>query len=405
MNMKKNLFKLENTIQNYEWGSKTAIPELFGVENCQQEPLAELWMGAHPNGCSKVDLNGKKVLLSELIDSDKDGFLSPQTALSFGELPYLFKVLAADSALSIQVHPSKEEAEIGFAKEDCLGIDRKHPKRNYRDPNHKPELVYALTSYQAMNGFRSFSEIVSLFSRITEQISIPQVHALVTQFENNLTASGLETFFVGILSLTGSDKLQAIDGLLTFAHECVESGEVVEEFSLVLELANTYPGDIGLFSPLILNVLTLQPGETMYLDARTPHAYLKGTGLEVMANSDNVLRAGLTSKHIDVEELAQCTLFEEKPKNKLRIQPRIEGNKQSYSIPVPDFKFDCFVHAENNVIKVDSAEIVFAIDSDVEVYHQSGESLLLSKGESVFIPAYAKEYTFSSKGRIARVYN
>lgn len=405
MNMKKNLFKLENTIQNYEWGSKTSIQELFGFENNNQEAQAEIWMGAHPNGCSKVQLNGKKILLSELIERDKEGFLSPRTALSFSELPYLFKVLAADNALSIQVHPSKEEAELGFAKENRLGIDPKHPQRNYRDANHKPELVYALTPYQAMNGFRSFNEIVSLFSRITEQIFIPKVQALVSQFEKNLTTDGLESFFVGILSLKGDDKRQAIDGLMTFAHACSENDAQDNEFTVILELADTYPGDIGLFAPLILNVLTLQPGETMYLDARTPHAYLKGTALEVMANSDNVLRAGLTPKHIDVEELVRCTLFEEKPKSKLLIQPSLEGNKQSYSIPVPDFEFDCFVQAENDVIKVDSAEIVFAIDSSVEVYHQSGESLVLNKGESVFIPAYAKEYTLSSEGRIARVYN
>ncbi|WP_172567636.1 mannose-6-phosphate isomerase, class I [Vibrio fluvialis] len=405
MVMKKNLFKLDNTIQNYVWGSKTAIQKLFGIENINQEPQAELWMGAHPNGCSKVELDGQMHLLSTLIESDKIGFLSEITAEQFGELPYLFKVLAADNALSIQVHPSKEEAEIGFAKEDRLGIDRKHPTRNYRDPNHKPELVYALTPYQAMNGFRNFSEIVSLFSRITDQLSIPQVQALVSEFKNDLTPSGLEEFFVGILSLTDRDKSQAIDGLLTFAYECVENGSDGDEFALILELANSYPDDIGLFAPLILNVLTLQPGETMYLDARTPHAYLKGTGLEVMANSDNVLRAGLTPKHIDVEELASCTLFEEKSKDKLLMQPSLDGNKQSYPIPVPDFEFDCFIKAENEVIKVRSAEIVFAIDSDVDVSHQSGESLVLKKGESVFIPAYASEYTLSSEGRIARVYN
>lgn len=403
--MTKHLFKLENTIQNYVWGSKTAMQELFGVENSKQDAQAELWMGAHPNGCSKVEWNGKKVLLSALINSDKEGVLSPKTALSFGELPYLFKVLAADNALSIQVHPSKEAAEIGFAREDHLGIDRNDPKRNYRDPNHKPELVYALTHYQAMNGFRNFSDIVSLFSRLTAQISISQVHALLTQFENDMTSSGLEAFFVGILSLSGKDKMEALDGLLTFAYENVEMGTLGDEYALILELSKTYPGDIGLFAPLILNVLTLQPGEAMYLDARTPHAYLKGVGLEVMANSDNVLRAGLTQKHIDVEELASCTLFEEKPKDKLLLPPSLDGNKQSYSIPIPDFEFDCFLKADNEQIQVRSAEIVFAIDSDVEVSHQSEESLVLKKGESAFIPAYAKTYTLSSKGRIARVYN
>ncbi|MBY8197525.1 mannose-6-phosphate isomerase, class I [Vibrio fluvialis] len=403
--MTKHLFKLENTIQNYVWGSKTAMQELFGVENSKQDAQAELWMGAHPNGCSKVEWNGKKVLLSALINSDKEGVLSPKTALSFGELPYLFKVLAADNALSIQVHPSKEAAEIGFAREDHLGIDRNDPKRNYRDPNHKPELVYALTHYQAMNGFRNFSDIVSLFSRLTAQISISQVHALLTQFENDMTSSGLEAFFVGILSLSGKDKMEALDGLLTFAYENVEMGTLGDEYALILELSKTYPGDIGLFAPLILNVLTLQPGEAMYLDARTPHAYLKGVGLEVMANSDNVLRAGLTPKHIDVEELASCTLFEEKPKDKLLLPPSLDGNKQSYSIPIPDFEFDCFLKADNEQIQVQSAEIVLAIDSDVEVSHQSEESLVLKKGESAFIPAYAKTYTLSSKGRIARVYN
>lgn len=403
--MTKHLFKLENMIQNYVWGSKTAMQELFGVDNSKQEAQAELWMGAHPNGCSKVEWNGNKILLSALISSDKEGVLSPETALSFGELPYLFKVLAADNALSIQVHPSKEEAEIGFVKEDNLGIDRKDPKRSYRDPNHKPELVYALTPYQAMNGFRNFNDIVSHFSRMTAQISIPRVHALLTQFENNMTSSGLEAFFVGILSLSGKDKMEALDGLLTFAYENVGTGTLGDEYALILELAKTYPSDIGLFAPLILNVLTLQPGEAMYLGARTPHAYLKGTGLEVMANSDNVLRAGLTPKHIDVEELASCTLFEEKPKDKLILPPSLDGNKQSYSIPVPDFEFDCFLKADNEQIKVRSAEILFAIDSDVEVSHQSEESLVLKKGESAFIPAYAKAYTLSSKGRVARVYN
>ena len=142
----------------------------------------------------------------------------------------------------------------------------------------------------------------------------------------------------------------------------------------------------------------------MFLDARTPHAYIGGTGLEVMANSDNVLRAGLTSKHIDVYELARCTLFDEKPIDSLLLTPEVLGNKLSYSVPVPDFKFDCYVKANHEKVKVKSAEILFAIDSCMSVLHASGETLLVKRGESIFVPAYVGEYTLSSSGRVARVF-
>ncbi|EGR2537669.1 mannose-6-phosphate isomerase, class I [Vibrio cholerae] len=399
------LFKLENTIQNYAWGSKTALQWLFGIENLTQQPQAEIWMGAHPNGCSKVQYSDGVYLLSDLIDADKPGILSPRTAQEFGELPYLFKILAADSALSIQVHPDKVSAELGFAKEEALGIDRCHPQRNYRDSNHKPELVYALTPYQAMNGFRRFSEIIAFFEPLVTKSHLPKVAALLEQFCANKTSAGLEVFFVGILSLSGDDKMQALKALLTYAYQQLLNQDKRIEFALILELAQSYPSDIGLFAPLMLNVLTLRPGEAMYLDARTPHAYLKGVGLEVMASSDNVLRAGLTTKHIDVTELARCTLFSEKPKETLLLEPVVEGNKQSYSVPVPDFAFDCFLKAEAEHIYVESAEIVLSIDADTTVSHLSGETLLLKKGESAFIPAFAKEYIITSTGRVARVFN
>ncbi|EGR4062147.1 mannose-6-phosphate isomerase, class I [Vibrio cholerae] len=399
------LFKLENTIQNYAWGSRTALQSLFGIENAAQQPQAEIWMGAHPNGCSKVQCADGAHLLSELIERNKPDILSPRTAEQFGELPYLFKVLAAGNALSIQVHPSKAEAELGFAKEEAQGIERGHPQRNYRDANHKPELVYALTPYQAMNGFRSFAEIIGFFEQLVANLYIHEVASLLAQFRAEQTSSGLEAFFVGILSLEGDEKQQALDALLTYAYLQVLNQDSRVEFALILELAQTYPGDIGLFAPLMLNVLTLQPGEAMYLDARTPHAYLKGVGLEVMANSDNVLRAGLTAKHIDVAELARCTLFAEKPRDELLIKPTRDGNKQKYSVPVPDFCFECFDKADNEYIEVFSAEILFAIDGDVCITHPSGESLLFKKGESVFVPAYAREYTLVANGRVARVFN
>ncbi|WP_229618468.1 mannose-6-phosphate isomerase, class I [Vibrio parahaemolyticus] len=400
-----NFFKLDNPIQNYAWGSKTAIQDLFGIENPNQEPQAEIWMGAHPNGCSKIELGGKEVLLSEFINNDRARVLSSDTDRKFGELPYLFKVLAVGNALSIQVHPSKQEAEQGFAKEEVLGIERTSFERNYRDLNHKPELVYALTPYQAMNGFRALNEIIELFSLVLEKVDLPVIEGLLDTFKTDLSSRGLKVFFTGILSLKSTNKESAIRGLIDYATMSQQPNMDNDLCSLILELEQCYPNDIGLFAPLMLNVLTLKPGQAMYLDARTPHAYLKGAGLEIMANSDNVLRAGLTSKHIDVEELARCTSFEEKPKSSLLLQPEIYGNKQSYLVPVSDFRFDFFVKADDEKVNVASAEILFAIDNKVTVSHASGESLTIGKGESLFIPAYAKKYSLTSKGRVVRAYN
>ncbi|EHK9004213.1 mannose-6-phosphate isomerase, class I [Vibrio vulnificus] len=400
-----NFFKLDNPVKNYEWGSKTAIQSLFGIDNPNGEPQAEIWMGAHPNGCSTVYIDGESVLLSKLIQSNQEGILSKATAEQFGELPYLFKVLAAGQALSIQVHPSKDEAEVGFAREEVQGIDRSAAQRNYRDPNHKPELVYALTPYQAMNGFRAFDDVLARFTHMVGAVHMPTVQALLEVFKANNTSYGLKAFFTGLLSLQGDDKLQSLAALLEYVKLHQKQDLEDDLCGLVLELAQSYPSDIGLFAPFMLNVLTLKPGQAMYLDARTPHAYLKGAGLEIMANSDNVLRAGLTPKHIDVDELAKCTLFEEKPVESLLCQPETDGYYHHYPVSVPDFNFDCFMQADDTEVQLRSAEILFAIDCDATLSHKSGEKITITKGESVFIPAYAQEYTLSSKGRVARAYN
>ena len=403
--MRMNFFKLTNPIKNYSWGSKSSIQALFDIENPTQEPQAEIWMGAHSNGCSTVKVGDEFISLSDFISADKERVLAKDTMQQFGELPYLFKVLAADEALSIQVHPSKTHAEEGYAGEEALGIKRNAPVRNYRDDNHKPELVYALTSFQAMNGFRPFDEIITLFDKVCAVVEIPVVKRLVDTFRTQLSSKGLEAFFSGILSLAGEDKEQSLKALQEYASKQQQPHIENDINALVVELTKSYSSDIGLFAPLMLNVITLKPYEAMYLDARTPHAYLKGTGLEIMANSDNVLRAGLTPKHIDVKELTRCTLFEENPYESLILDPIAQGNKLHFPVPVQDFKFDCFNDIKAEVVIVNSAEIVFAIDSDTLLEHISGESLTLKKGESVFIPAYAKEYRLTSKGRVARAYN
>ncbi|SHO58707.1 mannose-6-phosphate isomerase, class I [Vibrio quintilis] len=388
-------FPMKNIIQNYAWGSTTSISCLFGIANENGEPQAEIWMGAHPNGCSSVKVNGKEIKLSELIAQNQMAVLGEHVYKRFGELPYLFKVLAAGNALSIQVHPNKTQAEVGFARENELEIPMNAYNRNYKDPNHKPELVYALTEYQAMNGFRSITAVIENFSRL----AIPEISDLVKDLIHHPDAEGLARFFSGLLSLEGEEKEMALVVLL--AQTKLSKDPV---FELISELAAQYPGDIGLFAPLILNVITLKPGEAMYLDAETPHAYLKGTGLEIMANSDNVLRAGLTPKYIDVAELASCTVFEEKPYDSLLLSPESENGIAEYSIPVDDFKFAIIEDSYQREMSVSSAEILLPLDATMLLIHANGDSCMINKGESVFIPAYAQCYRVQCKGRVARAY-
>ncbi|MDD1781908.1 mannose-6-phosphate isomerase, class I [Enterovibrio sp. ZSDZ35] len=395
--MTTHFYPLNNIIQDYAWGSHDALNILFNIANPENKPQAEIWMGAHPNGCSKVTVDGKETLLSDFIATDMAKMLGADTAKQFGELPYLFKVLSAEKALSVQVHPSKAQAEEGFAKEEAAGIPLSAGFRNYKDPNHKPELVYALTSYTAMNGFRDYSEILDLF----RQLNIAELSDLISALEANQNEAGLSAFFEAMLSLDGEAKATCLEQLIAFADANKEDAFC----ALLLDLSTQYPGDIGLFSPLILNTITLVPGEAMFLDACTPHAYIKGTGLEIMANSDNVLRAGLTPKHMDVPELTACTRCVPMAKDTIRLQPNTEGTAQHYPIPVPDFKFSVYTGTENQALTTDSAEILIAIDAPLTVAHSNGENVTLEKGQSVFIPAYVGDYSVSCSGAFARAYN
>ncbi|MDM5138813.1 mannose-6-phosphate isomerase, class I [Aeromonas bestiarum] len=386
---------MQNPIQGYDWGSHDALTTLFGIPNPAGKPQAELWMGAHPNGCSEVSLAGSAQKLSAVIDAAPAAALGEATVTRFGSLPFLFKVLCAEKALSIQVHPSKAQAEAGFAKEEAAGIDPKAANRNYKDPNHKPELVFALTPYQAMNGFRAIPAILALF----ERVKLAAIADLVAALAANQHEAGLQHFFHQLLILQGARKEDALAGLLAYA----AAHQDEETFALITSLAAQYPGDVGLFSPLLLNVVTLQPGQAMFLDACTPHAYVRGTGLEIMANSDNVLRAGLTPKYIDVAELLDCTRCLPKPDDQILLAPRCDGVVQHFDVPVPDFTFSVYPAGEH-ALTTASAEILFAIDGTVTL-KQGDETLRLEKGQSAFVPAATGHYQLLAEGRVARAGN
>lgn len=386
---------MQNPIQGYDWGSHDALTTLFGIPNPAGKPQAELWMGAHPNGCSEVTLAGNVQRLSTLIERAPAAVLGDATVARFGSLPFLFKVLCAEKALSIQVHPSKAQAEAGFAKEEAAGIDPKAANRNYKDPNHKPELVFALTPYQAMNGFRAIPAILALFDRM----GLPALAELTEALRQSQDEAGLQHFFHQLLVLEGTRKEEALAGLLAYAAQHQDE----ETFALITSLAAQYPGDVGLLSPLLLNVVTLQPGQAMYLDACTPHAYVRGTGLEIMANSDNVLRAGLTPKYIDVAELLDCTRCLPKPDDQILLAPHLDGAVQHFEVPVPDFTFSVYPAGEH-ALTTASAEILFAIDGTVTL-QQGEQSLRLEKGQSAFVPVATGHYRLLAEGRVARAGN
>lgn len=387
--------KLINSVQNYAWGSKTALTELYGLANPQQLPMAELWMGAHPKSSSKIeDASGRVVSLRDVIDSRQSALLGDAVAKRFGELPFLFKVLCAAQPLSIQVHPNKRNSEIGFAKENAAGIPMDAAERNYKDPNHKPELVFALTPFLAMNAFREFSEIVSLLQPVAG------AHTAIAHFLEQPNAERLSQLFAGLLSMQGEEKSRAL-AILKAALE-TQQGEPWQTIRLIAEF---YPDDSGLFSPLLLNVVKLNPGEAMFLFAETPHAYLQGVALEVMANSDNVLRAGLTPKYIDIPELVANVKFDAKPANQLLTTPVKNGAELDFPIPVDDFAFSLHaLSAQETTIDQQSAAILFCVEGEA-VLSKGEQRLVLKPGESAFISAEESPVSVSGVGRVARVYN
>lgn len=384
------MFKLNNSLQNYAWGSKTALTELYGIENPSQQPMAELWMGAHPKSSSTVQVNGEPRSLREIIEADKVGLLGESVAARFGELPFLFKVLCAAQPLSIQVHPAKPAAEAGFARENAAGIPLSAPERNYKDANHKPELVYALTPFLAINGFRPLKEIISLLQPVAG------AHASIAHFLQQPDETSLATLFSSLLSLQGEEKTRAIDILKAALH-----GQSGEPWQTIQEIAVYYPEDSGLFSPLLLNVIELQPGEAMFLFAETPHAYLRGVALEVMANSDNVLRAGLTPKHIDVAELMANVKFTSRAADSLLTTPEQHDHTRIFPVPVDDFAFAIHTLTDAPLtLSPQSATILFCIRGEARF-----AELTLRAGESCFVAASESPITVSGHGQLAQVYN
>jgi mannose-6-phosphate isomerase len=325
-------YKLQGIHRHYDWGGKTFIPQLMKLSNTTMEPFAEYWMGAHTSAPAKVELASGTIALDQLIQQDAGLYLGTKTANEFGTLPYLFKILDVEKMLSIQVHPSKSNAVIGFEKEQLAGIAIDAINRNYKDQNHKPEVMVALSDFWLLHGFMPADQ---LRSRLT---SLAPLHALLTIFGVDDYA-GLYSYFMR-LSIAESDAI--LKPLISLAVEEVAAGRVDKTHPHWW--ANKYYGgviptsniDKGILSIYILNIVNVPKYNGVFQGAGLLHAYLEGQNIELMANSDNVLRGGLTPKHIDIEELIKHVHFEPTYPN-LLTGDALGPFETAYPCPVLDF--------------------------------------------------------------------
>ncbi len=357
--------RLQHTTRDYDWGSPDDIPRFMG-EAADGRPVAEVWMGTHPSGPSTVETGDGPVTLSEVA----------------GELPFMLKVLAASRPLSIQVHPNAEQAAVGFANEEAAGIPIDAPNRVYRDPHHKPEMVYALTTFDTLVGFRPTAEIL----RVLSSIDSPLARSLSDSLD---ARPGFESIVrvVGTL-LEDKPDVAEIDRMVASCRDLTEQGiDVKRAYMTAAEIAEHHPGDVGIVVSLLLNRLTLQPGEAAFLGPGIIHAHLSGMCLEVMASSDNVLRAGLTSKHLDPPGLLGSL---DRGRSRLaRVAPEPFGfSTDVFSPAVEEFALavtQCS-RAEPDGVELPDAprRIVLCTGGVVELANAHGERVRMQRGESVY---------------------
>ncbi|MEU9305492.1 mannose-6-phosphate isomerase, class I [Streptomyces sp. NPDC048269] len=367
--------RLTNTIRPYAWGSTTALPTLLGVEPTG-EPQAELWMGAHPGAPSRIDRGSGETALSDVIAADPEGELGAAVVAKFGpRLPFLLKILAAGAPLSLQVHPDLAQAKAGFEDEERRGIPIDAGHRNYKDPSHKPEMLCALTSFDGLCGFRPPEQAADLIEGLGVGSLKPYADLLRAHPED----AALREVLTAVLT---ADRQQ-------MAHTVTEAAAAAERlggpYTPYASLVHEFPGDPGVIAAMLLNHFRLQPGEAVFLGAGVPHAYFQGMGVEVLANSDNVLRAGLTPKHVDVPELLKIVKLE--PGDPHVLRP--EGNgEEVYEAPIDEFRLSRFVlapGAASRVLPADTPQILLCTTGSPRL----GE-LTLAPGESVWVRAGEK---------------
>jgi mannose-6-phosphate isomerase len=401
------VYKLENTVKNYDWGSPEWLPAFLGQKNLSRIPWAELWLGVHPSGPSRVIPDS--CLLSELIGRNPGLFLGKETADKYGTLPFLLKIIAAAKPLSIQVHPNAEQARQGFERENREGLPLDAANGNYKDPNEKSEILCALGPFAALCGFRKAEEILLLMDilLLNSGTSGSGLRDVIEDLVLALKQEGknpLKNFLSALFALD-RETLLALGSFIRINQTQLENDfpEYGDEWHLCAYLASLHPGDSGIIAPLYLNILELAPDEAFYIPPGTPHSYINGMGIELLSDSDNVLRGGLTTKYVDHAEVMKIMNFSEFMPQIFRIpemsQPSGEYSYHNY--PAGEFALTVmrgsgtrlqYTYPGPSIILITEGST--AVDEFGAVEYASDIYMPLKKGESIFIPA-GKKVVFS----------
>lgn len=397
--------RLEAVVQPYDWGSRYVIATLQGRPTPSPGPEAELWIGAHPGAPALLEREQGLTTLHRVIAADPEQELGVACASRFdGRLPFLLKVLAVEKALSIQVHPDRAQAQEGWSREDAASIPLRDPARNYKDDWPKPEAVLALTEFEALAGFRSAEEA----ARIVEHLQVPALASVVDALR-----SGEDQAQVRALTTLLHWPMRERDQLLADVEwrcgELADDPGVADEdraaFRAAVRIARQHPGDIGLVASLLLQHVTLSPGEGLFMPAGGLHCYLQGTGIELLANSDNVVRAGLTSKHVDVDELLRLldpavTVPTLRP---VEVAPGLTH----FETPAPEFDLlRCTVGeggatAGGRHLPGDGApRLLLCLEGEVTVTDDAGDQVVLGRGESCYSPATDSGLVLTGRGDV-----
>lgn len=380
------IIPLNGVIQYYDWGGFHFLPLLLSTPNPENKPFAELWMGTHKKGTATASLPDGDISLADLISQNPVQVLGEQVATYFqGRLPFLFKILDVRKMLSIQAHPTKKSAEIGFQRENEKGIPLTAFHRSYRDDNHKPEVMVALTDFWLLHGFKSKAAIAATLQEI------PAFQPLQTIFANQ----DIKVLYQHIMELPQEEVDEILAPLKQQLDTKAAVGSIEKsspDYWAKLAFEDyTRDGhyDRGIFSIYLFNLVFIPKGKGIFQDAGVPHAYLEGVNVELMANSDNVFRGGLTPKHIDVPELLKHLVF-------TPVDPKVlEGEREnsivtSFATPAPDFALSQLIfsdeHAELRGEAVSTATIYIVMNGTVKVSSQ-GKSFVFGQGQVFLVPA------------------
>lgn len=374
------LFKISNSARDYAWGSRTLIPDYFGLP-ATGTPMAEIWFGTHSGSPTMV--------------SDFPG-LSLKDKLGGKDLPFLLKILAADAPLSIQAHPKPEQAVAGFERENAAGIPLHAANRNYKDDRHKPEIIYALSDFEALCGFKPIKDLGYLFEDMASHGGVSDGFRSLSEHWGEMLQEpeGLQKVFSDISHRRGN-----LDG---FTAELAQFAEWDARFELADRLNRLYPGDPGVVIAMLMNHIYLEPGQALYLPAGNIHAYLGGLGIELMASSDNVLRGGLTPKHIDVDELENVIDFSAGKIGLIQPEELTRGLTH-FPSDVDDFMF-YRAEVDGSVVLADlnlpGDSIFLCISGEVAVSDSIEERLVLKRGEAAYMSADARLFSLAGSGTV-----